>query len=213
MSYPSFRTYLRTLRELVKRKSPSLADESIVLSNLCLHYGRQVGLPERDIKTLFLAAHFKNLGAVTMSGGVFSNSFDHYEQLMACVSDWFEESARLAQEAGLPDVALILTQYYHRAIPKAPLAKIFQVLNAWVACHQKRGWRSAMSDREALIVLKQRAMFAWSDPEVVAQFLRLLPLSPKAVQDYLQVGPLPSHQEVSQGTLANRPQPAAALPR
>jgi hypothetical protein len=211
MSYPSFRTYLRTLQELVKRKSPGLAEESIILSNLCLHYGKQMGLPEREMKTLFLAAHFKNLGAITISNQAFSQSFDNYDQLMAYGASWFEESAKLAQMAGLPDVELILTEYYHRAIPDAPLAKVFQVLNAWVACHQKRGWRRAMSDREALIVLKQRAMLDWSDPDIVSRFVRFLPLSPRTVHDYLQVPTLPSHQSFNDSPLANRPQPVESL--
>jgi response regulator RpfG family c-di-GMP phosphodiesterase len=175
MSYPSFRTYLKTLQELVKRKKPELAEESIVLANLCLAYGERIGLGERDLKTLLLAAHFKNLGALTISQGLFSKSFDDYGQLMARVTSWFEESAELAEMAGLPEVAVVLSQYYHRTIPANPLAKVFQVLNAWVSCHQNRGWRVAMSDREALIVLKQRAILAWSDPKVVAQFIRLMP--------------------------------------
>jgi HD-GYP domain-containing protein (c-di-GMP phosphodiesterase class II) len=173
MSYPSFRAYLKTLQNLVKRKKPELAEESAILSHLCLRYGRQIGLPERDIKTLLLAAQFKHLGALTISHRAFTESFDNHEQLMACVSDWFEESAELAALAGLPRVASILSQYYHRAIPDSPLAKIFQVLNAWVACHHKRCWRKGMSDREALIVLQQRAMLAWSDPQTVNQFIQL----------------------------------------
>jgi hypothetical protein len=207
MSYPSFRTYLKTLQELVKRKSPGLAEESVILSNICLHYSQQVGLKDRDMKTLLLAAHFKNLGAITVSSETFSTSFDNYGKLMAYVSSWFEESAELAQMAGLPEVKSILSQYYHRAIPQDPLAKIFQVLNAWVACHQKRGWRGAMSDREALIVLKQRAMFSWSDPEVVSRFVQLLPPTRKSVQDYLRVQTLTPGQSINDFTLLKSREP------
>ncbi len=174
MSYPSFRTYLKTLQELVKRKDPELAQETIVLSRLCSEYGLRTSLPDRDIKTLLLTAHFKNLGALTISDRTFSKNLDNYGKLMACVADWFEESAKLAAMAKLPQVSLILAQYYHRAIPGDSLAKIFQVLNAWVACHQKRGWRGPMNDHEAVIVLKQRALFAWSDPIVVNQFIELM---------------------------------------
>jgi hypothetical protein len=210
MSYPSFRTYLKTLRELVKRKNPGLARESIVLSHLCLHYGSHVGLSTRDMKTLLLAAHFKNLGAVTVSRQTFAQSFDNYGQIIGHVAGWFEESAKLAQLAGLPAVEAVLTQYYHRAIPQDSLAKVFQVLNTWVACHQDRGWRSAMSDRDALIVLRQRALFAWSDPAVVSCFVRLLPQSPQTIQDYLQeqtAGPQPRLNGLTQ---INPPQPVDA---
>lgn len=197
MSYPSFRTYLKTLQELLKRKKPDLAQESTVLANLCLAYGQRIRLDERAINTLLLTAYFKNLGALTISHGVFCQSFDHYGQLMSRVTSWFEESTELAEMAGLPEVATVLSQYYHRSIPDHPLAKIFQVLNAWVSCHQNRGWRLAMSDRDALIVLKQRAILAWSDPKVVAQFIRLMPTasSPGRPQPCLL---LPSKAQVSE---------------
>ena len=207
MSYPSFRTYVKTLQALVKRKSPGLAEESIILSNICLHYGHQIGLSARDMKTLLLAAHFKNLGALTVRNQTFSQGFDHYGKLMAYVASWFEESAMLAQMAGLPEVETVLSQYYHRAIPQNTLAKIFQVLNAWVACHQKRGWRGAMSDREALIVLKQRAMFAWSDPEVVTRFVQFLPLTQRSVQDYLKDQPSTPCGELGDLAQLRRSQP------
>ncbi len=212
MSYPSFRTYLKTLQELVKRKSPGLAEESAILSNICLHYGQKIKLSERELKTLLLASNFKNLGALTVSSQTFSTNFDNYGKLMAYVASWFEESALLAQMAGLPAVEKILSQYYHRAIPQDSLAKIFQVLNAWVACHQKRGWRGAMSDREALIVLKQRAMFSWSDPEVVSCFVKCLPYTHKSVQEYLR-GPqtLTSRHGIEDFALmVKRPQPVDA---
>jgi response regulator RpfG family c-di-GMP phosphodiesterase len=182
MSYPSFHTYLKTLQELLKRKKPELAQESTVLANLCQAYGQRIGLTEREITTLLLAAYYKNLGALTISHRVFCQSFDHYGQLMARVVSWFEESSELAETAGLPEVATVLSQYYQRTIPAHPLAKIFQVLNAWVSCHQNRGWRLAMSDRDALIVLKQRAILAWSDPKVVAQFIRLMPTASRSSQ-------------------------------
>ena len=185
MSYPSFHTYIKTLQALVKRKKPDLAEESMVLSNLCVLYGQRAGIPERSIKILLLAAHFKNLGAITISDQIFSQSFDSYGQLMACVVNWFDESTKLAEMAGLPQVALILGQYYQRTIPQDPLAKVFQVLNAWVACHQKRGWRGAMNDREALIVLQQRAMLGWSDPQVVDRFIQVLPTTSVTSQERL----------------------------
>lgn len=183
MSYLSFHNYLKTLQQLVRRKKPELAEESAMLSRLCLLYGQPMGVSERDLRTLLLAAQFKNLGALTIGSRALSRSFENYGQLMAYVSSWFEESAELASVAGLPHVALVLSQYYHRQVPDDPLAKIFQVLNVWVACHQKRGWREAMGDREAIIILKQRAILAWSDPQVVSQFLRLLPMGSHSNQN------------------------------
>ena len=186
MSYPSFHTYIRTLKELIRRKNPELAEESAVLAKVCSLYGRPMGLPDRDIRTLLLAAYFKNLGATTISDRAFSQSFDSYGQLIACVNSWFDESTKLAEMAGLPQVALVLGQYYQRAVPQDPLARVFQVFNAWVACHQKRGWRVAMSDREALIVLKQRAILAWSDSQVVNRFIKLLPVASTVSQQCLE---------------------------
>ncbi|MGB7311864.1 MAG: hypothetical protein WA939_02930, partial [Nodosilinea sp.] len=86
----------------------------------------------------------------------------------------FRESAQLAKDAGLDEVADVLEQYHLRAIPQNPVARIFQVLNAWVSCRQRKGWRSSMSDKEALIILKQRAEMQWSDPKVVFHFIEHL---------------------------------------
>jgi hypothetical protein len=86
----------------------------------------------------------------------------------------FKESAQLARDAGLKEVSEVLEQYHLRSIPENHLARIFQVLNAWVSCRQRKGWRSSMSDKEALIILKQRAELKWSDPKVVFHFIEHL---------------------------------------
>jgi hypothetical protein len=86
----------------------------------------------------------------------------------------FTESAQMAREAGLKDVAVVLEQYYQRAIPGDYLARVFQVINAWVSCRQRKGWRSSMGDKEALVILRQRAEMGWSDPEIVFHFIEHL---------------------------------------
>ena len=171
MSYPSFQNYLKTLRSLLKRKSKWLLEESVLLADLCLAYGSLAGLSEQDKKTLFLAAHFKNLGALYLNDVVLRQEFEDHGQMIANMNTWFAESTQLAKDAGLKDVAVILEEYHHRAIPKHPLAKVFQVINAWVACRQQKGWRDSLSEREALIILRQRAQMEWSDPDVVSQFI------------------------------------------
>lgn len=171
MSYPSFQNYLKTLRSLLKRKSKWLLEESVLLADLCLAYGSLAGLSDQDKKTLFLAAHFKNLGALYLNDVVLRQEFEDHGQMIANMNTWFAESTQLAKDAGLKDVAVILEEYHRRAIPQHPLAKVFQVINAWVACRQQKGWRESLSEREALIILKQRAQMEWSDPDVVSQFI------------------------------------------
>lgn len=171
MSYPSFHTYLKTLRELLKRKSQWLLEESTLLGELCLVYGQLMGLSERDKRTLYLAAYYKNLGAVYLNDRLLEQSFDNDGQSLTQLKPWFDESVALAKAAGLRDVAIILEQYYQRAIPEHQLARIFQVLNAWVACRQQKSWRPSMSDKEALLILKQRAQMAWADPQIVSHFV------------------------------------------
>lgn len=174
MSYPSFHSYVRMLRGLLKRKRKWLFEESVFLADLCLSYGTIAQLSERDKKTLFLAAHFKNLGAIYIDDQYLEQEFRDHSQIVTALEVLFRESAQLAEDAGLAEVAEVLRQYHLRAIPENPLARIFQVLNAWVSCRQRKGWRSAMSDKEALIILKQRAELQWSDPKVVFHFIEHL---------------------------------------
>ncbi|NJL47827.1 MAG: hypothetical protein HC929_10525 [Leptolyngbyaceae cyanobacterium SM2_5_2] len=174
MSYPSFHSYIKTLRSLLKRKQQWLLEESILLADLCLAYGTIAGLSDRDKRTLFLAAHFKNLGAIYLDNHCLEQEFRDHNQIISQMDGLFKESAHLARDAGLEDVAHVLEQYHLRAIPDHHLARVFQVLNAWVSCRQRKGWRSSMSDKEALIILKQRAELKWSDPKVVFHFIEHL---------------------------------------
>lgn len=174
MSYPSFHSFIKLLRSLLRRRQPLLVEESIFLADLCLAYGTIAGLGDRDKKTLFLAAHFKNLGAIYLNDHSLRQEFVDHGQAITEMEVLFNASAQLARDAGLNDVADVLEQYHLRAIPENHLARIFQVLNAWVSCRQRKGWRSSMSDKEALIILKQRAEMKWSDPKVVFHFIEHL---------------------------------------
>ncbi|PSN12706.1 hypothetical protein C7293_18995 [filamentous cyanobacterium CCT1] len=174
MSYPSFHSFIKLLRSLLKRRQPWLFEESIFLADLCLAYGTIAGLGDRDKKTLFLAAHFKNLGAIYLDDQSLKQEYRDHSDAVVQMEVLFRESAQLARDAGLDEVADVLEQYHLRAIPQNPLARIFQVLNAWVSCRQRKGWRSSMSDKEALIILKQRAEMKWSDPKVVFHFIEHL---------------------------------------
>ncbi|WP_035990927.1 hypothetical protein [Leptolyngbya sp. KIOST-1] len=174
MSYPSFHSFIKLLRSLLKRRQPWLFEESIFLADLCLAYGTIAGLSDRDKKTLFLAAHFKNLGAIYLEDRLLKQEYTDHQDAVLQMEVLFRESAQLARDAGLDEVADVLEQYHLRAIPQNSLARIFQVLNAWVSCRQRKGWRSSMSDKEALIILKQRAEMKWSDPKVVFHFIEHL---------------------------------------
>ncbi|MGG6237244.1 hypothetical protein ACQ4N7_01285 [Nodosilinea sp. AN01ver1] len=174
MSYPSFHSFIKLLRSLLKRRQPWLFEESLFLADLCLAYGTIAGLGDRDKKTLFLAAHFKNLGAIYLDDQSLKQEYRDHRDAVAQMEVLFRESAQLARDAGLEEVADVLEQYHLRAIPQNSLARIFQVLNAWVSCRQRKGWRSSMSDKEALIILKQRAEMKWSDPKVVFHFIEHL---------------------------------------
>jgi hypothetical protein len=174
MSYPSFHSYIRMLRGLLKRKRKWLFEESVFLADLCLSYGTIAQFSERDKKTLFLAAHFKNLGAIYLDDQYLEQEFHDHQQIVTNLEVLFRESAQLAADAGLHEVAAVLHEYHLRAIPQNHLARVFQVLNAWVSCRQRKGWRSSLSDKEALIILKQRAEMQWSDPKVVFHFIEHL---------------------------------------
>ncbi len=174
MSYPSFHSFIKLLRSLLKRRQPFLYEESIFLADLCLAYGTIAGLSDRDKKTLFLAAHFKNLGAIYLEDQNLKQEFSDHGEAVSQMEVLFNASAQLAKDAGLEEVAMVLEQYHLRAIPANMLARIFQVLNTWVSCRQRKGWRSSMSDKEALIILKQRAEMKWSDPKVVFHFIEHL---------------------------------------
>ncbi|MBD2109017.1 MULTISPECIES: hypothetical protein [unclassified Nodosilinea] len=174
MSYPSFHSFIKLLRSLLKRRQPLLFEESIFLADLCLAYGTIAGLGDRDKKTLFLAAHFKNLGAIYLEDHHLRQEYRDHREAIVQMEVLFNASAQLAKDAGLQEVADVLDEYHLRAIPHNHLARIFQVLNAWVSCRQRKGWRSSMSDKEALIILKQRAEMKWSDPKVVFHFIEHL---------------------------------------
>ena len=174
MSYPSFHSFIKLLRSLLKRRQPLLFEESIFLADLCLAYGTIAGLGDRDKKTLFLAAHFKNLGAIYLEDQSLKQQYADHGEAIIQMETLFNASVQLAKDAGLDEVSTVLEQYHLRAIPENSLARIFQVLNAWVSCRQRKGWRSSMSDKEALIILKQRAEMQWSDPKVVFHFIEHL---------------------------------------
>lgn len=174
MSYPSFHSYIRTLRSLLKRKQRWLLEESTFLADLCLAYGSIAGLSEQQKRTLFLAAHFKNLGALYLDDHCLHQAFNDHQQALKQMQGLFTESAQMAREAGLKDVAVVLEQYYLRAIPEDYLAQVFQVINAWVSCRQRKGWRHSMGDKEALVILRQRAEMGWSHPDIVFHFIEHL---------------------------------------
>ena len=174
MSYPSFHSFIKLLRSLLKRRQPLLFEESIFLADLCLAYGTIAELGDRDKKTLFLAAHFKNLGAIYLEDHHLKQQYIDHGEAITQMETLFNASVELAKDAGLDEVATVLEQYHLRSIPDHRLARIFQVLNAWVSCRQRKGWRSSMSDKEALIILKQRAEMQWSDPKVVFHFIEHL---------------------------------------
>jgi hypothetical protein len=175
VSYPSFKNYLKTLREILKRKHPDLAAESLVLADVCSRYGKLVGLSDNDIKTLSLAALYKNLGAIHLSQEALEQSFAHQGQTMTPQVDWLQESSDLAAMSGLNEVAIVLEQYHDRRIPAHRLARIFQVLNAWVICHKRQGEPTPINNREAVVELQQRAHLSWSDPTIVSHFLAHFP--------------------------------------
>jgi HD-GYP domain-containing protein (c-di-GMP phosphodiesterase class II) len=174
MSYPSFHSFVKLLRSLLKRRQPWLYEESVFLADLCLAYGSIAGLSDRNKKTLFLAAHFKNLGALYLDNQNLEQEYSDHGEAITKMEALFNASIQLAKDAGLEEVADVLSQYHLRAIPQNSLARIFQVLNTWVSCRQRKGWRSSMSDKEALIILKQRAEMQWSDPKVVFHFIEHL---------------------------------------
>jgi hypothetical protein len=174
MSYPSFHNFMKLLRSLLKRRQPLLFEESLFLADLCLTYSTIAKLSEHDKKTLFLAAHFKNLGALYLEDSSLQQVYPTHSEAISQMEVLFQASVQLARDSGLDEVADVLDQYHLRAIPQNSLARIFQVLNTWVSCRQRKGWRSSMSDKEALIILKQRAEMQWSDPKVVFHFIEHL---------------------------------------
>jgi len=171
MSYPSFSSYLKTLSSLLKHKGSWLQQESKDLARLCQIYGKQLNLTHDERKILLIAAYYKNLGALFISDYLLEHEFRDHGHMVASLSTWFVESARIARDADLDEVATILEQYHLRKVPSTKLARIFQVLNTWVACQQIRGWRHPMSEREARVILEQRARLRWSDPIIVRHFV------------------------------------------
>ncbi|MGF1458063.1 MAG: hypothetical protein ACFBSG_03455 [Leptolyngbyaceae cyanobacterium] len=171
MSYPSFSSYLKILSSLLKHKGLWLQQESRELAYLCQVYGKQLKLSHTDRKILLMAAYCKNLGALYVSDFLLEQEFRDHGLMMSSLSTWFVESVRIAREADLEEVAIILEQYHQRSVPKHKLARIFQVLNTWVACQQEKGWRHPMTEREARVILEQRARLRWADPIIVRHFV------------------------------------------
>lgn len=171
MSKPSFSSYLKTLSSLLKHKGIWLQQESQDLARLCQLYGKQLNLSHAERKILLMAAYCKNLGALYISDYLLEHEFRDHRHMMTALSPWFVESVRIAEEADLHEVATILSQYHLRKVPTDRLACIFQVLNTWVACQQERGWRHPMTEREARVILEQRARLRWSDPLIVRHFV------------------------------------------
>ncbi|MEL6381413.1 MAG: hypothetical protein AAFQ89_02865 [Cyanobacteria bacterium J06626_18] len=171
MSYPSFKSYIKTLGGLLKIKGNWLLKESKDLAKLCSSYGKTLNLTSEEKKSLLLAAYFKNLGAIYLSDYLLDQEFRDHSTMTASMNIWFAASKKVAQDAGLEEVATILAQYHLREVPQHRLARIFQVLNTWVACQQQKGWGKPMSIQETKLILEQRAQLQWSDPSIVGHFL------------------------------------------
>ncbi|MGD1861095.1 MAG: hypothetical protein ACFB0E_14120 [Leptolyngbyaceae cyanobacterium] len=171
MSHPSFSSYLKTLSSLLYHKGSWLQQESQDLAQLCQRYGKQLSLNHAERKILLMAAYCKNLGALYISDYLLEQEFRDHGSMVASLNTWFAESARIARDAGLDEVATVLEQYHLRQIPDHKLARVFQVLNTWVACQQDRGWRHPMTKREARVILEQRARLQWADPLIVQHFV------------------------------------------
>jgi response regulator RpfG family c-di-GMP phosphodiesterase len=174
MNQPSFKNYINTLASLLKHKGAWLLKESQDLARLCQEYGKQLRLTHQERKILLMAAYIKNLGALYVSNDLLEQEFRDHTDMMLRLQPWFLESSIIAREAGLEDVAIVLDQYHQRSIPEHKLARIFQVLNTWIACQQEKGWRHPMTRREAQIILEQRAHLRWSDPILVRHFIHHL---------------------------------------
>ncbi|RZM78900.1 hypothetical protein [Leptolyngbya iicbica] len=171
MSQPSFSSYLKLISSLLRHKGVWLQEESQDLARLCQLYGKQLALSHENRKVLLMAAYCKNLGALYINDYLLEHEFRDHRHMMEALSPWFVESVRIAREADLDEVATILEQYHQRKVPQDQLARIFQVLNTWVACQQERGWRHPMTEREARVILEQRARLKWSDPLIVRHFV------------------------------------------
>jgi hypothetical protein len=174
MNQPSFKNYLNTLSSILKHKGKWLQQESQDLAKICQEYGKHLQLSHHERKILLMAAYIKNLGALYVSDYLLEQEFRDHSHMVANLSTWFVESSNIAREAGLEEVAIILDQYHQRSIPQNKLARIFQVLNTWIACQQEKGWRHPMTPREAKIILEQRAHLQWSDPILVRHFIHHL---------------------------------------
>lgn len=174
MTYPSFSSFPRTLRAILRQKASWLADESTQLAKALLIYSQAIGLEDINLRVLYLSAYFKNLGAVYLPEKLLSQRLNETETMTA-IKSWQLQSAAIARQSGLGRVSCIMDAYYHRAIPDDQLASIFQVVNCWVACRQPKGYRAAMSIADSRIVLQQRAEMEWSDPALVQHFLATNP--------------------------------------
>jgi diguanylate cyclase (GGDEF)-like protein/putative nucleotidyltransferase with HDIG domain len=182
---PSFAA-MEGLLVAIEARDTSTADHSCRAQRLALAIGRKLGLTERDLDLLGLAALLHDVGKLAIPDAVLLKTGDLSAGEWDLIRGHPDEGARIIERLGFPSDAVSAIRHHHErfdgtgypeglAGEQIPLgARIIHVADAWDSMLTVRTYRPALSEPEALREL-QRGIGTQFCPRCVQAIEEVLP--------------------------------------
>lgn len=173
------------IADAVDARRPYMAGNSRRVAELAARVAERHGLPADACRQVSLAARLRDIGAALIPAhisddtGVYDDEQRTYLQRHA--TDGADYVADVLRLPGIADAIRFHHERYDgRGYPNGlggadiPLeSRIVAACDAWVALTSERGYRPALTEQQALLVLRAGAGTQW-DPEVVATVMELV---------------------------------------
>lgn len=175
---------VEAVSSIVEANDPYTAGHSARMTELAVEIATEMGLGEKQLHTLRVAGPLHDLGKVGIPSSVLNKPAVLTQAEWVMIQSHPVVSAQTAEHvAAFKDAVPVIRHHHERwdgsgypdglegeDIPL--LARIVAVADGFEALTSNRPYRSAMSEEEALITLKEGAGSQW-DPQVVKTFLKM----------------------------------------
>lgn len=178
------RETVEAVSSIVEANDPYTAGHSARLTELAVEIATEMGLGEDPLHTLRVAGPLHDLGKVGIPSSVLNKPAGLTQAEWVMIQSHPVVSAQTAERvAAFKDAVPVIRHHHERwdgtgypnglkgdDIPL--LARIVAVADGFEALTSNRPYRSAMSEEEALVTLKEGAGNQW-DPQIVKTFLKM----------------------------------------
>lgn len=175
---------LEAVSSIVEANDPYTAGHSAGVTEIAMGIAQEMGLNEGSLNTLRIAGPLHDLGKVGIPSSVLNKPAVLTQAEWVMIQSHPVVSAETAERvAAFKDAVPVIRHHHERwdgsgypdglegeDIPL--LARILAVADGFEALTSNRPYRSAMSEEEALVTLKEGAGGQW-DPQVVKMFLKM----------------------------------------